>query len=85
MIDFTKCEQLKRGYAGANGNKISIRYHDEIYMLKFPSGGKLNPNMHYTNAVYLNIWGVIFLNWHKFRCRKPCWERIMMEIRKNWL
>lgn len=50
MIDFTKCEQLKRGYAGANGNKISIRYHDEIYMLKFPSGGKLNPNMHYTNG-----------------------------------
>lgn len=24
MIDFTKCEQLKRGYAGANGNKISV-------------------------------------------------------------
>lgn len=40
MIDFTKCEQLKRGYAGANGNKISVRYNGEIYMLKFPSGAR---------------------------------------------
>ena len=50
MIDFTKCEQLKRGYAGANGNKISVRYNGDIYMLKFPSGGKINVNMHYTNG-----------------------------------
>lgn len=50
MIDFTKCEQLKRGYAGANGNKISVRYNNEIYMLKFPSGAKINHNMHYTNG-----------------------------------
>ena len=50
MIDFTKCEQLKRGYAGANGNKISVRYNNEIYMLKFPSGAKINPDMHYTNG-----------------------------------
>ena len=50
MIDFTKCEQLKRGYAGANGNKISVRYNGDIYMLKFPSGGKVNLNMHYTNG-----------------------------------
>lgn len=50
MIDFTKCEQLKRGYAGANGNKISVRYNNEIYMLKFPSGAKINPNMHYANG-----------------------------------
>ncbi|MCM1127365.1 MAG: hypothetical protein NC429_12955 [Lachnospiraceae bacterium] len=29
MIDFTKREHLKRGYAGANGNKISVRYKGE--------------------------------------------------------
>lgn len=50
MIDFTNCEQLKKGYTGANGNKISIRYNDAIYMLKFPTGGKINKNMHYTNG-----------------------------------
>ncbi len=50
MIDFTKCEQLKKGYAGANGNKISIRYNNEIYMLKFPNGAKLNPDIHYANG-----------------------------------
>ena len=51
MIDFTKCEHLKKGYAGANGNKISIRYDDDIYMLKFPSGAKLNKDMSYSNSV----------------------------------
>ncbi len=50
MIDFTQYEQLNRGYTGANGNKISVRYHDDIYMLKFPSGGKANKGMHYTNG-----------------------------------
>lgn len=50
MIDFTQCEQLNRGYAGANGNKISVRYNDDIYMLKFPSGGRENKGMHYTNG-----------------------------------
>lgn len=50
MIDFTQCEHLKRGYAGANGNKISVRYNGDIYMLKFPSGAKVNKNMHYTNG-----------------------------------
>ena len=49
MIDFTQCEQLKKGYAGANGNKISVRYNGSIYMLKFPSGGRENKDMHYTN------------------------------------
>lgn len=50
MIDFTQCEHLKRGYAGANGNKISVRYNGDIYMLKFPGGAKVNKNMHYANG-----------------------------------
>lgn len=50
MIDFTQCEHLNKGYAGANGNKISVRYNGDIYMLKFPSGAKINKDMHYTNG-----------------------------------
>ena len=50
MIDFTKCEHLKKGYTGANGNKISIRYNGEVYMLKFPSGARINENMSYANS-----------------------------------
>ncbi|MGO4970485.1 HipA domain-containing protein [[Clostridium] aminophilum] len=50
MIDFTNCERLHKGYSGSNGNKISIRYNDEIYMLKFPSTAKLNNNMSYANG-----------------------------------
>lgn len=50
MIDFTNCTQLNKGYSGANGNKISVRYEDDIYMLKFPAGGKINKDMHYTNG-----------------------------------
>lgn len=49
-IDFTKCDHLKKGYAGANGNKICIRYDEEIYMLKFPSSATLNKEISYTNS-----------------------------------
>ena len=36
-IDFTDLERRNKAYAGANGNKISVVYLDEQYMLKFPS------------------------------------------------
>ena len=41
-IDFTKLERRKKMYAGANGNKISVLYNNEQYMLKFPSFAKQN-------------------------------------------
>ena len=35
-IDFTNCEINKyKTYGGANGNKISIKYENDQYMLKF--------------------------------------------------
>lgn len=50
MIDFTSYPKRNKGYAGANGNKISIVYNDEIYMLKFPPAPTKNPEMSYTNS-----------------------------------
>jgi len=50
MIDFTKCRQLKKSYGGANGNKISVIYNNEIYMLKFPTKAKNNKEMLYSNC-----------------------------------
>lgn len=38
------------GFSGANGNKLSIRYKDEEYMLKLPAHAKHNKNMHYSNS-----------------------------------
>ena len=50
MIDFTNCPLRKKAYSGANGNKISIVYQDEIYMLKFPSIAAKNKNLSYSNS-----------------------------------
>ena len=50
MIDFTNCQQKKKAYSGANGNKLSIIYNNELYMLKFPSEAKKNPELSYSNS-----------------------------------
>ena len=50
MIDFTSLPKRKKGYAGANGNKISVVYNDEIYMLKFPPAATRNKEMSYANS-----------------------------------
>ena len=50
MIDFTSFPKRNKGYAGANGNKISIVYNDEVYMIKFPPPPTKNPEMSYTNS-----------------------------------
>jgi hypothetical protein len=51
MIDFTACEVNRfRAYGGANGNKISVFYEDNSYMLKFPSTPTRNKEMSYTNG-----------------------------------
>lgn len=49
-LDFTNCKKLVKGYGGGNGNKISILYNDEIYMLKFPPIAKFNKEISYTNG-----------------------------------
>ncbi len=50
MIDFTLLEQKKKGYGGANGSKICVRYDGEDYMLKFPPLPSLNKELSYTNS-----------------------------------
>lgn len=50
MIDFTNAQKRNKGYGGANGNKISIMYEDELYMLKFPPSSKKNKELSYTNG-----------------------------------
>lgn len=50
IIDFTNLPVRKKTYAGANGSKISVVYHDEIYMLKFPVVPSRNQVMSYTNS-----------------------------------
>lgn len=45
MIDFTNCKTTLKTYGGANGNKISVKYNNELYMLKFPSHPKKNPTL----------------------------------------
>ena len=57
LIDFTELQKRNKAYAGANGNKISVIYNDEQYMLKFPPAPKLNPNMSYSNNCFSEYLG----------------------------
>ena len=50
MIDFTDLPVRNKTYAGANGSKISVLYHGEQYMLKFPPAPSRNQAMSYTNG-----------------------------------
>lgn len=50
MIDFTNLPTRKKAYGGANGNKLSVIYNDELYMLKLPMHALRNPNLSYTNS-----------------------------------
>ena len=52
VIDFTELKKKNKAYAGANGNKISVIYHGEQYMLKFPLHAKRNKNMSYSNSCF---------------------------------
>lgn len=50
MIDFTNLPTRKKAYGGANGNKLSVVYDGELYMLKLPIHALRNPNLSYTNS-----------------------------------
>lgn len=56
-IDFTDLPKRNKAYAGANGNKISVIYNEEQYMLKFPSVPKKNQNMSYSNGCFSEYLG----------------------------
>lgn len=57
VIDFTDLKKRKKIYAGANGNKISVIYEGEQYMLKFPPQAKLNKGMSYSNSCFSEYLG----------------------------
>lgn len=57
VIDFTDLKKRKKTYAGANGNKISMIYEGEQYMLKFPPQAKLNKGMSYSNSCFSEYLG----------------------------
>ncbi|MBR6515341.1 MAG: hypothetical protein IKT40_00650 [Bacilli bacterium] len=50
MIDFTNMVRKNKTFNGASGNKLSIIYNDEQYMLKFAPVAKKNKNMSYSNS-----------------------------------
>ena len=52
VIDFTELKKKNKAYAGANGNKISVVYRGEQYMLKFPPHAKRSKNMSYSNSCF---------------------------------
>lgn len=51
LLDFSHCAiNPLKWFGGANGNKISITYAGEDYMLKFPTHPRANPTASYTNS-----------------------------------
>lgn len=57
IIDFTLLPKRNKAYAGANGNKISVIYEGEAYMVKFPSVPKKNTGMSYSNGCFSEYLG----------------------------
>ncbi len=57
IIDFTTLPKKNKAYAGANGNKISVIYQGEQYMLKFPPVPKRNKDMSYSNSCFSEYLG----------------------------
>ena len=56
-IDFTQMLRRNKLYAGANGNKMSVIYEGEQYMLKFPAAAKQNKNLSYSNGCFSEYLG----------------------------
>ena len=57
VINFTNFKKRNKAYAGANGNKISVIYEGEQYMLKFPAQARLNNDMSYSNSCFSEYLG----------------------------
>ena len=49
-MDFTDLPRKNKTYAGANGSKISVDLHGELYMLKFPAVPSRSKDISYTNG-----------------------------------
>lgn len=59
---FYELRTKKKKYEGANGNKISIIYNNELYMLKFPPVSKRNKETSYKNDCISEYIGCHILN-----------------------
>lgn len=62
MINFTNFPIRKKAYGGANGNKLSIVYNDDLYMIKLPMHAIKNPNLSYTNSCISEYLGCHIFN-----------------------
>lgn len=62
MINFTNFPIRKKAYGGANGNKLSIVYNDDLYMIKLPMHAIKNPNLSYTNSCISEYLGCRIFN-----------------------
>lgn len=62
MINFTNFPIRKKAYGGANGNKLSLVYNDDLYMIKLPMHATKNPNLSYTNSCISEYLGCRIFN-----------------------
>lgn len=62
MINFTNFPIRKKAYGGANGNKLSVAYNDDLYMIKLPMHAIKNPNLSYTNSCISEYLGCHIFN-----------------------
>ena len=62
MINFTNFPIRKKAYGGANGNKLSVVYNDNLYMIKLPMHAIKNPNLSYTNSCISEYLGCRIFN-----------------------
>ena len=56
-MNFSELTKKNKTYAGANGNKISVVYQDELYMLKFAPHARWNKEMSYANSCFSEYLG----------------------------
>lgn len=58
VLDFSNCETVLRFYGGSE-QKMSVKYNDEIYMMKFPkkASERERLDLSYTNNIYSEYLG----------------------------
>lgn len=70
MEDFTNLQTKNKSYGGANGNKKSVIYNNELWMLKFPSNARLNNNVSYSNSTISEYIASYIFNMVGIKCQQ---------------
>lgn len=71
VVDFSEYKQLPYFYSGKNGNKIAVKYNDELYMIKFPPDGKgRNTELSYLNSCFSEHIGSTIFNMVGIKAQK---------------